>query len=74
METGAELSQEAAINQSNNINDAAAASLRVFITHGPDVFTPVVHYESCPQRAFMHNIHTEFPPFAHIYGSAAVDV
>jgi hypothetical protein len=38
------------------------------------MFTPVVHYGSCPQRTFVHNIHTEFSRFAQIYGSTAVVV
>jgi hypothetical protein len=42
METAGELSQEAAINQSNNINDPASEFLPVFIVHAPGVFTALV--------------------------------
>jgi hypothetical protein len=54
--------KQRSINQSNNINVPVTESPCVFIAHSPAVFTPVVHY-GCPQRAFMHNIHTEFPAF-----------
>lgn len=64
--------KQRSINQSNNINVPATESPRVFIAHCPAVFTLLVQYGSCPQRAFMHNIHTEFPRFAQIYGSTAV--
>jgi hypothetical protein len=64
--------KQRSINQSNNINVPATEYASVFIAQSPALFTPVVLYESCPQRAFMHNIHTEFPRFA--YGSTGLVV